>query len=56
MLRPLGETPSAITSAPELPQRVGRDLIGGAVGAIDDDLQPVEPQLLGESVDLANWM
>ncbi len=32
----------------ELPQRLGRDVVGGAVGAIDDDLEPVEPQPLGE--------
>ena len=32
----------------QLPQRVGRDVIGGAIGAIDDDLEPVEPQMLGK--------
>ena len=32
----------------QLPQRLGRDVVGGAVGAIDHDLEPVEPQMLGE--------
>jgi hypothetical protein len=32
----------------ELPQRGGRDLVGGAVRAIDDDLEAVEPQMLGK--------
>ena len=48
MLRPLGETPIAITSAPSSHKRRGRDLIGGAVRAIDHDLEPVEPQMLGK--------
>ena len=39
----------------KLPQRLGRDMIGGAVGAIDDDLQPVEPQPLGKG-RLDVWM
>ena len=29
----------------ELPQRLGRDLVGGAVGAIDDDAHAVEVEL-----------
>ncbi len=32
----------------ELPQRLGRDLVAGAVGAIDDDPQAIEPQILGQ--------
>ena len=32
----------------QLPQGRGRDLIGRAIGAIDDDLEPVEPQMLGK--------
>ena len=48
MLRPLGETPIATTSAPSSHSAVGRDLVGGAVGAIDHDLEPVEPQMLGK--------
>ena len=32
----------------QFPQRGGRDLIGGAIGAIDDDLQPVQPQVIGK--------
>ena len=32
----------------ELPQRLGRDMVGGAIGAIDDDLQAVEAQPIGE--------
>ena len=30
---------------PKLPQRLGRDVVSGAVGAIDDDLEPVEAQM-----------
>ena len=48
MLRPLGVTPSGIDLGAQLPQGFGRDVIGGAVGAIDHDLEPVEPQMLGE--------
>ena len=32
----------------QLPQGLGRDMVGGAVGAIDDDLEAVEPQPLRE--------
>ena len=32
----------------ELPQRLGRDVVGGAVGAIDHDLEAVEAQVLGK--------
>ena len=48
MLVPLGVTPSGDDVGAQLPQRFGRDVIGGAVGAIDHDLEPVEPQPLGE--------
>ena len=34
----------------QLPQNLGRNLVGGAVGAIDDDLQPVQPQAPREGV------
>ena len=34
----------------ELPQRVGRDMIGGAVCAIDDHLEAVEPKMLGKRI------
>ena len=37
MLNPSGETPSGTTSAPSSHSTVGRDLVGGAVGAIDHD-------------------
>ncbi len=33
----------------EFPEHGRRDLVGGAVGAIDDDPQPVEPQPAAES-------
>ena len=39
----------------QLPQRLGRHLVAGAVGAIDDDAQAVEAQVRG-SVRLANSM
>ena len=39
MLTPLGETPIASTSAPSSQSADGRDLIGGAVGAIDHHLE-----------------
>ena len=34
----------------QFPQDLGRHLVGGAMGAIDDDLQPVEPQAAREGV------
>ena len=34
----------------QLPQRLGRDMIGGAIGAIDHDLEAVEPQMLGKGI------
>jgi hypothetical protein len=39
----------------ELPQRLGRDLVGGAVGAIDHDARPSSVTWRG-SVRLANSM
>ena len=57
MLMPLGSTAERNDFGAQLPQGVGRDLIGRAIGAIDDDLEPVEAQVLGEGrlgeVDIA---
>ncbi len=46
MLKPSGSTPIEITSAPSSHSACGRDPIGGAVGAVDHDAQPVERQIL----------
>jgi hypothetical protein len=43
MLRPSGSAPITVTSAPGLAQRPRRDVARGAVRAVDDDAQPVEP-------------
>ena len=32
----------------QFPQRLGRDVVGGAIGAIDRDLEAVEPQMIGK--------
>ena len=45
MLKPSGSTPNRDDLGAELPQRVGRDLVGGAVGAVDHDAQAVERQI-----------
>ena len=42
MLKPSGATPTGIDLGAELPQHRRRDLVGGAIGAIDDDLEAVE--------------
>ena len=42
MLKPSGSTPIEITSAPSSQSALGRDPVGGAVGAIDDDAQAFE--------------
>ena len=47
MLNPSGSQPIENLGA-ELPQRFGRHLVGGTVGAIDDDAQPVERHVPGQ--------
>ena len=42
MLKPSGSTPSVMTSAPSSQSAIGRGLVAGAVGAIDDDAQALE--------------
>ena len=44
----IGRHPERDDVGAKLPQRLGRDLVSGAVGAIDHDLEPVEPELLGK--------
>ena len=44
MLSPSGFTPSGMTSAPSSHNTRRGDLVGGAIGAIDHDLEPVEAQ------------
>ncbi len=46
MLRPLGETPIAMISAPSSQTAVGATVVGGAVGAIDHDLEPIEADVV----------
>ena len=45
MLRPSGSAPIAITSAPELVEYGWRDVVTGAVRAIDDDAPAVQVEL-----------
>lgn len=40
----VGVTPDAHDLRPQFPQRGGRDAVGGAIGAVDDNAQPVQPQ------------
>ena len=42
MLKPSGSTPMAKTSAPSSHSASRRDLVGRAVGAVDDDAQALE--------------
>ena len=49
MLKPSGDTPTGTTVAPSSHSTVGRDAIGRAMRAIDDDLQVVEPQAAREA-------
>ena len=55
MLKPSGSTPIGHHLGAELPERLGRDLVGGAVGAIDDDAHAVRSAWRGR-VRLANSM
>ena len=48
MLMPSGSTPIANDVRAQFPQHGGRDLVGRAVGAIDDDAQSVEPEIARE--------
>ena len=41
-------TPSGIDLGAQFPQGLRRDVIGGAIGAIDHDLEAVEAQMLGK--------
>ena len=43
MFRPSGSAPMTTTSAPARRKTSGDDLAGGAVGAVDHHLQPVQP-------------
>ena len=43
MLKPSGRHRDRHHLGAELPEHLGRGAVGGAVGAVDDDLQPVEP-------------
>ena len=45
MLKPSGSTPIEMTSAPSSHSAVGRDPIGGAVGAVDHHAQAFERQV-----------
>ncbi len=44
----VGLDPERDDLGPKLPQRVRRDVISGAIGTIDNDLEAVEPKLLGK--------
>ena len=45
MLKPSGSTPIGDDLGAEFPQRLRRDLVGGAVGAVDDDAEAFERQI-----------
>ena len=44
----VGRHPDRNNLGAQLPQRFGRHLVRRAVGAIDDDLQAIEPQMIGK--------
>ena len=48
MLKPSGRDRDRDDLGAELPQHLGRGAVGGAVGAVDDDLEAVEALALGE--------
>src|SRR5437588_4967046 len=49
-VRAVGRNADRDNLGPKLPKSLGRNVIRSAVGAIDHDLETVEPQMLGESV------
>ena len=53
MLRPSGLSASTVTLAPSRLKISGRDAVGGAVGAVQQHVEPVEIELVEARVQLA---